>query len=58
MLSSMKGVKMAGLAQRLTDIIQSLRLAEVMSGYKFRMLTVWNMVIGGYAPPLVQAKRD
>jgi ATP-binding cassette subfamily C (CFTR/MRP) protein 1 len=46
MLSSMKGVKMAGLTEKLTEIIQNLRLAEIMSGYKFRMMTVWNMAFG------------
>lgn len=46
MLSSMKGVKMAGLAQKLTEIIQNLRVAEVMSGYKFRMVLVWNLILG------------
>jgi hypothetical protein len=46
MLSSMKGVKMAGLTQKLIDIIQNLRIAEVMSGYKFRMVTVWNLIFG------------
>jgi hypothetical protein len=42
----MKGVKMAGLTEKLTEIIQSLRVAEVMSGYKFRTMTVWNLIIG------------
>jgi ATP-binding cassette subfamily C (CFTR/MRP) protein 1 len=46
MLSSMKGVKMAGLTQKLTEIIQNLRFAEVMSGHKFRMMTVWNLIFG------------
>ena len=47
----MRGVKMAGLTQKLAEIIQNLRIAEVMSGYKFRMMTVWNLVFGR---PLVE----
>jgi len=50
MLSSMKGVKMAGLTKTLTEIIQNLRIAEVKSGYKFRMMTVWNLVFGKVLP--------
>lgn len=50
MLSSMKGVKMAGLTQKLADIIQTLRIAEVMSGQKFRIVTVWNLMIGEAKP--------
>jgi len=46
MLSSMKGVKMAGLTQRLTEIIQDIRIAEVISGYKFRMMMVYNLIFG------------
>jgi ATP-binding cassette, subfamily C (CFTR/MRP), member 1 len=42
----MKGFKMAGLTQKLNEIIQHIRIAEVMSGYKFRMMMVWNLVIG------------
>ncbi|KAE9374191.1 canalicular multispecific organic anion transporter 1 [Stipitochalara longipes BDJ] len=49
MLSSMKGVKMAGLTQSLTEIIQNLRIAEVLSGYKFRMMVVWNLIFA-FAP--------
>jgi len=46
MLSSMKGVKIAGLTENLTEIIQNLRIAEVKSAYKFRMMTVWNLTFG------------
>lgn len=46
MISSMKGVKMAGLTQRLTEIIQDIRIAEVVSGYKFRMMMVYNLIFG------------
>lgn len=46
MLSSMKGVKMAGLTGKLTSIIQGLRLTEVKSAYKFRMILAWTSVMG------------
>jgi ATP-binding cassette subfamily C (CFTR/MRP) protein 1 len=46
MLSSMKGVKMAGLTEKLTQIIQNLRITEVKSANKFRMIMAYTTTIG------------
>lgn len=52
MLSSMKGVKMAGLTAKLTTLIQSLRIDEVKSASKFRtVLTA--AVTAGWTPQLL-----
>ena len=46
MLSSMKGVKMAGLTDRLASIIQDLRLEEIASASGFRIVIVYSVIIG------------
>jgi hypothetical protein len=46
MLAQMKGVKMAGLVDNLTTIIQQLRIDEVASAGKFRMMLIYTAVIG------------
>ena len=43
MLGSMKGVKMCGLTETLSTIIQDLRVQELEISKKFRKLLVWNM---------------
>jgi ATP-binding cassette subfamily C (CFTR/MRP) protein 1 len=43
MTSSMKGVKLAGLTEKLADIIQQLRITEINFALKFRMLQAGNV---------------
>ncbi|KAL3422989.1 hypothetical protein PVAG01_04736 [Phlyctema vagabunda] len=45
MLSSMKGVKMAGLIDKMTSLVQSLRVSEVNSAGRFRKLMVYAVTI-------------
>ncbi|KAH8589323.1 P-loop containing nucleoside triphosphate hydrolase protein [Bisporella sp. PMI_857] len=49
MLSSMKGVKMAGLTDKLASIIQTLRLDEITSASRFRWVVFYSVVIA-FAP--------
>jgi len=46
MLSAMKGVKMAGLTEKLTTIIQRLRLDEIASAAQFRMMMIYTALTG------------
>jgi vacuolar-type H+-ATPase subunit I/STV1 len=46
MLSSMKGVKMAGLKEKLADIIQKLRTTNIRSATRFRMMIVYVVSVG------------
>ncbi|MCJ1385668.1 hypothetical protein MMC17_008791 [Xylographa soralifera] len=47
MLASMKGLKMLGLTKKLQDLIQLLRVAEVYSGQRMRLLHLWISIFGG-----------
>jgi ATP-binding cassette subfamily C (CFTR/MRP) protein 1 len=51
MISSMKGVKLAGLTEKLADIIQQLRITEVNSALKFRMLQAGNAIFCRFSLP-------
>lgn len=46
MLSHMKEVKMTGLTPKLADLIQKLRIDEIKSGRKFRMIMVYAITLG------------
>jgi hypothetical protein len=43
MLSSMKGVKMCGLTDTLSQTLQNLRVEELTISKRFRKLLIWNM---------------
>lgn len=45
-LDQIKGIKMMGLSDRISSLIQSLRIAELNSSKAFRMFFVWITVIG------------
>ena len=47
MLASMKGLKMLGLTQKLQDLIQLLRVSEVYSGQRMRLLHLSITILGG-----------
>lgn len=49
-LNQVKGVKMMGLSDRISDLIQSLRVAELDSSKAFRMFFVWISMIGKPSP--------
>lgn len=46
MITSMKGVKMSGLTERLTKYIQALRVEEIIAGTRYRMLLIYTAIIG------------
>lgn len=46
MLSSMKGVRMAGLTEKLSSIIQNFRAIELKSASGFRMMLVYTLSVG------------
>ena len=46
MLPSMKGVKMLGLTLKLSEMIQALRVMEVRSGNRFRILELRGVEFG------------
>lgn len=48
MLSSMKGVKMAGLTEKFAAIIQNLRVVEMLSATRFRMMMVYTVAVGKF----------
>ncbi|MCJ1404727.1 hypothetical protein MMC11_007953 [Xylographa trunciseda] len=52
MLTSMKGVKMLGLTQKLQDLMQVLRVAEVRSGQRMRLLANCNAAFA-FTPILI-----
>jgi ATP-binding cassette, subfamily C (CFTR/MRP), member 1 len=45
-LNQIKGIKMMGLADRISHLIQSLRVAELESSKSFRLFFVWMNMIG------------
>lgn len=45
-LSQMKGIKMLGLTDRLSGLVQDLRDAELDFSKQFRLLIVWINMIG------------
>jgi ATP-binding cassette subfamily C (CFTR/MRP) protein 1 len=45
MLASMKSIKMVGLSEHLSTIIQSQRVRELDLSAKFRWLSIWRNVI-------------
>lgn len=46
MLGSMKGIKMSGLSQKLSELIENLRIKEVQVAKKFRLLNVYGATLG------------
>jgi len=46
MLGSMKGIKMSGLTQKMTELIGNLRIKEVQVAKKFRLLNVYGATLG------------
>lgn len=46
MLSSIKGVKMTSLMEKIGNIVQNLRITEVVSAKKFRMVQVYTSSLG------------
>lgn len=48
MISSMKGVKMSGLTDRLTEHVQYLRIQELIAGTNYRMMQIYTVIIGEY----------
>jgi ATP-binding cassette, subfamily C (CFTR/MRP), member 1 len=48
MLSSMKGIKMSGLTQTLSTVIQNLRVEEIKFASKFRTLQIALITLGKY----------
>lgn len=46
MLSTMKGVKMTGLSKKLSSMIKKLRIQELESATRFRMVLVWTVATG------------
>lgn len=45
-LHQIKGIKMMGLSDRISDLIQSLRVSELKASKSFRLLFVWMNMIG------------
>ncbi|KAF3490889.1 ABC multidrug transporter [Arthroderma uncinatum] len=52
MLSSIKAIKMRGLTEKMSSIIQDLRLQEIKLANRFRMLLVWTTGLG-YVPQFI-----
>lgn len=46
MLDQIKGIKMMGLSDRISGLIQSLRIIELDTSKAFRMFFVWISMIG------------
>jgi ATP-binding cassette, subfamily C (CFTR/MRP), member 1 len=46
MLGSMKGIKMSGLTQKLSQLIGNLRVKEAKSAKKLRLLNVYGATLG------------
>lgn len=46
MLDQIKGIKMMGLSDRISSLIQSLRIIELDTSKAFRMFFVWISMIG------------
>ena len=55
MLSSIKGIKMCGLGDKLLISLQELRVDELRISKRFRRLLIWNMVFGMFliSPALI-----
>lgn len=45
-LNQIKGIKMMGVSDRVSQLIQSLRVSELNSSKSFRILIVWMNMIG------------
>ena len=52
LISTIKGVKLTGLAHQLIDIVQGLRIVDVRSGKRFRTLIVFSIVLA-FAPLMI-----
>jgi hypothetical protein len=46
MLGSMKGIKMSGLTQKMSELIGNLRVKEVQAAKMFRHLNVYGAILG------------
>jgi hypothetical protein len=46
MLGAMKGVKISGLSQRLSILVQDLRLGEIASAARFRVMLIYIVTLG------------
>lgn len=45
-LGSIKSMKMLGLAAKMTDIVQDLRVTELQKSKKFRKVQITNIILG------------